>query len=194
MDRRIEWIDISKFIAISLMVAGHIGIPGVLSKMVHIFHMPIFFLLAGMVFNSEKYVRFGKYVWVRFKQLIIPYYTWGVISYVLYVPFCKVTGIQYYGITTFLKELFFMNAANPLFTGYGITQWFFPSMFFCSVLSWIIIFVSSKSKYSNYIRILSIIISLVITWLMIKIKFPNYIRHKLFYIWKPYKKCHRHYN
>ena len=42
MNKRIEWIDICKGIGILAMICGHIGLPHILDKYIHAWHMPIF--------------------------------------------------------------------------------------------------------------------------------------------------------
>lgn len=83
MKKRIEWIDICKFIAITIMVIGHIGLPTKLSDLIHIFHMPIFFLLSGLCLNFEKYSNFCFFLKSRLKTLIIPHLIWSIIMYVV---------------------------------------------------------------------------------------------------------------
>lgn len=46
-NKRALWADIAKFFTITLMVSGHLGLPHNLSIAVHMFHMPIFFILGG---------------------------------------------------------------------------------------------------------------------------------------------------
>ncbi|MDE5941668.1 MAG: acyltransferase family protein [Muribaculaceae bacterium] len=45
---RIRWIDISKGLAIILMVAGHSALPAPVNSWIFTFHMPLFFFLSGM--------------------------------------------------------------------------------------------------------------------------------------------------
>lgn len=47
-NRRIEWIDIAKGIGILLVILGH-TIALKYSKVLYTFHMPLFFLLSGLV-------------------------------------------------------------------------------------------------------------------------------------------------
>lgn len=41
--KRIEWIDLVKFIAIFYMVWAHCGAPGIIYWYIQSFHMPLFF-------------------------------------------------------------------------------------------------------------------------------------------------------
>lgn len=51
---RIEWIDVSKALLISLMVLAHAGVPDLLRKAICSFHMPAFFFLSGYLFRPQK--------------------------------------------------------------------------------------------------------------------------------------------
>lgn len=90
---RIEWIDIAKGFGILLVVAGHTMSPvmtgyPVMEKIcqaIYMFHMPLFFLLAGLV--CGKLLKAGRgerksLLIGRAKRLLVPYATWAVI----YIP------------------------------------------------------------------------------------------------------------
>ena len=50
------WVDIAKGIAIFLVIMGHTYPPGgEVCKFIFLFHMPLFFLVAGYLYNYEKY-------------------------------------------------------------------------------------------------------------------------------------------
>ncbi len=66
MGKRVEWIDQVKGYAILLVVYGH-NFP-FLEKYIYSFHMPLFFIIAGMFHPSK--TTFAKIV-QRFKKLII---------------------------------------------------------------------------------------------------------------------------
>lgn len=52
---RVDWIDLTKGIAIFLMVCGHTGLPGALSNWIWSFHMPLFFLMSGLLYKTDRY-------------------------------------------------------------------------------------------------------------------------------------------
>jgi len=71
---RYEFIDIAKGIGIILVIFGHV-LPAVLDKVeivIYAFHMPMFFLLAGL-FASSKQISFGKYFAKQTKRLLLPF-------------------------------------------------------------------------------------------------------------------------
>lgn len=51
--QRIKWIDLTKGVAIFLMVCGHTGIPSLISNWIWSFHMPLFFIISGMLFFAQ---------------------------------------------------------------------------------------------------------------------------------------------
>lgn len=53
--QRLEWIDITKGFAIILMVFGHSSIPKSISNYIWSFHMPLFFIISGFLYNASKY-------------------------------------------------------------------------------------------------------------------------------------------
>ncbi len=84
---RIEWIDHCKALAIFAMVFAHCGLrmqntDKSIDEWIHLWHMPIFFILSGMVLNSYKWLgwsNFRKYLISRFKLLIVPFLFYGTI-------------------------------------------------------------------------------------------------------------------
>lgn len=69
---RIDWIDLTKGIAIFLMVCGHTSIPLPISNWIWSFHMPLFFIISGILFNATKYPNFNLFIKKRGETLIIP--------------------------------------------------------------------------------------------------------------------------
>ena len=85
--KRVEWIDICKALTMLAMVFCHVDleIPGsckAVDQFVHYWHMPLFFVLSGVVFSTGKYCgweNFGKFFKSRVKSLIVPLLVFGVI-------------------------------------------------------------------------------------------------------------------
>ena len=53
MNNQKEWINVLKGIGILSVVVGHI-VPGILSVIIYMFHMPLFFLISGYLFKAGK--------------------------------------------------------------------------------------------------------------------------------------------
>lgn len=74
-EKRLSYIDISRGIALILVVFGHLFKLGSnTSRWIFSFHMPIFFIISGYVTNTEKYNCFKDYFIKKLKQLILPYF------------------------------------------------------------------------------------------------------------------------
>ena len=140
-----EWIDLAKFIAISLMVMGHLGLPKPAARLIHVFHMPVFFLLSGFCFNEIKHRKLGPFLLSRTKSILVPYFFWAVATYAVYlaVPHCRSLG-PFVPPKTFLVALFSQDPTVSLFGGFGVIQWFLTALFMAECFLWL--FASAERK------------------------------------------------
>ena len=51
---RIEEVDISKGIGMVLVITGHLCVSASLRSFIYSFHMPLFFILSGIVYNIAR--------------------------------------------------------------------------------------------------------------------------------------------
>lgn len=77
-------ISICKGIAIILMVVGHAEPPTLLSNVIYIFHMPLFFITAGYFFNRKYLDNPWSFCVKRFKGLYIPFLKWSIFFLILH--------------------------------------------------------------------------------------------------------------
>lgn len=115
--KRIEWIDISKGLGMILVVLGHTGIAQfsqVTYDLIYSFHMPLFYFLSGLCFNSNKYNKFIIYIKRRWKTLIVPFLILNSILFILggilfNIPNLKINNLELItGVSTlyFIRVLF----------------------------------------------------------------------------------------
>lgn len=128
MNKRVEFIDIMKGIAILLVVIGHCcqlpERPTELVRFIYSFHMPVFFIAAGMFIKSQD----GKTIhdrWrglaKRFLTLLVPYYIWCLI----YMD-CTMENFG---------RMFYASFQSIMATGAECRQlWFLPCLFAAEVL------------------------------------------------------------
>lgn len=81
---RIEAIDIAKGIGILLMVMGHTGFGGVFDKLIHTFHMPLFFFVSGYFYRPDKTKDFRQYLLRQINLLIVPYLAFALFYELLH--------------------------------------------------------------------------------------------------------------
>ncbi|MCM1180019.1 MAG: acyltransferase family protein [Clostridium sp.] len=122
---RIEYIDIAKAMAIFLVLIGHtVDSDTIWKNVLYSFHMPLFFLLSGMVINREKNYK-TEFEWVsslqkKFFKLLLPYLIWGCI----------------YAEFSFKNLLFIIYGTRETLIAAGslTSLWFIPVYFLASVM------------------------------------------------------------
>lgn len=125
--KRIEWLDISKGIAIILVVLGHtLSSSNPLWSIIYSFHMPLFFFVAGYTFKSKPIVEELKSSALR---LLLPY----VVCFVL-ISLISVLWLPQLDLGWMSKQalgFFFASAIEVKFfelPAVGII-WFFWALF-----------------------------------------------------------------
>lgn len=159
--KRNNWIDTIKGIGIILIVIGHVNAPGLLNKLIYGFHVPLFFVVTGYLYNKEKWEQIGlkKYITTRFKNYIIPYLVMGIINIIVFQLFQVYVKKSTINLWEAMLERFYWLLCT--FTGgdkMGVNSplWFLPCLFISSMLFFII-----EKKNSKLLKLI-ICISLVI--------------------------------
>lgn len=167
-NKRIEWIDIARGFAILLIILGHSNIlNGSINGFIHSFHVPLFFVVSGLLFKGEDLARSIK---KRGKQLLIPFYITGTIVVIGKLVFTYVSNSEIH-----IKDI--INWIVALICGYGYDYDFFGhtiyaigAIWFLWALFWSfvtlqIIFKLTK-RTSEWIRALAVIIVSVIGYII----------------------------
>ena len=158
--KRIRWIDVAKGYGIFLIVLGHILTTGTLRRLIFAFHVPLFFILSGLTLNTN--IRFKNFLVKKFKSLMIPYFTFSVISIVLFSFMIKLMP-SLSEQSGFFNQLFVVLYGNsrPDIMKWNTPLWFLPCLF--AVL--VVVYVIERSMQYNVggaaVRLLVIIVSFV---------------------------------
>ncbi len=129
---RIDWIDVSKGIGIILVVLVHSIIPQVNPITTHLssFAIPLFFVLAGLTYNSEKHrhslKRLAK---IRGQQFMVPYFCLYLI--IMFLFFLIPNAVETYLTPDQLVFWFFYGSGPP---NQSTHLWFLPVLYFGFVL------------------------------------------------------------
>lgn len=142
---RIQWIDFLRSIGLMLVILGHVkNVPSECSLAIYSFHMPLFFILSGYLWNERSLeLPFKTFACKKAKSLLLPYIkiafvcllVWGIITPPLLADFNLnvyfenirryVIGIGYsIGTTEWLplcSPIWFLTSlfvANIVFYGY----------------------------------------------------------------------------
>lgn len=145
--KRIEWIDRCRGIAILMVVAGHILDEGLLKQWIYSFHMPLFFFLTGVILNEkgDKYESASAFLRKKVCTLIYPYFTFSFLSLLYRLVFEKALvgrGILY----------------TLTFNGIAVL-WFLPALFIAETVCFFICKIKRR-----WIAVFFCIFCAIITW------------------------------
>lgn len=159
-EHRQTYLDIAKGIGIILMIIGHSFGPQILIKIIYSFHMPLFFLISGYLFNEKKWSSLGikKLIKYKLKAYIMPYFilcfinlilNMGIEFYIHKVPNIVYSSIRhcFYIIYSYSKSTHMPNC-TPL--------WFLPCLFVCNIYMFLLLKI--KKRYLYYILCCCIIL------------------------------------
>ncbi len=130
MNQRIYSIDILKLFAMWLVIWGHM-LQFLLSShyldepafvYIYSFHLPLFMMLSGFFAGHALELPIGQFVWKKFKQLLLPCFTWGTLMSLgnMIQPFINGVSVDKTIFSTFITNF-----------------WFLKSLFLCFILAYI---------------------------------------------------------
>ncbi|MCR4774915.1 MAG: acyltransferase family protein [Saccharofermentans sp.] len=130
----ILWIDVAKGIGVYLVFLGHMWYactPPVVNQVIYSFHVPLFFLLSGFVFDvGNKSQGFVGFVLLKAKRLLLPIVIYNVACALLFIP----SSWNELGIVGFLNEIFCFQG-NCYFNK---PSWFFFTLFEIYILMYLV--------------------------------------------------------
>ena len=128
--KRLNTLDIAKGIGIILVIFAHVNYTPSLLTPIYSFHMPLFFILSGMVFDCTKYPRLRQFLRRRWQTMILPYLFFSVLSLVyvfvserLFAHAVDLKAGEY--ISSFF-QIFLAQGSSPVL---NTPLWFVPCLF-----------------------------------------------------------------
>lgn len=142
-------LDILKGFGIFFVVFGHIVHIGEFRTYIWGFHMPLFFLISGLLYNNEKYKNnFILLFKSRFASLALPYVLFYIITFLYWVVIERHVRGGNLSVCSQIMGLFY-GTYNLNYNYFNGTLWFLPCLFSVEMLFWII----SKVK-KNAVRVI----------------------------------------
>ena len=145
---RLNYLDVSKGIGILLVVLAHIYAFNseinreLLVTWIYSFHMPLFFIISGMLLKYKNENDVKKVIISRIKGLLIPYLFFSLLSIIVKII-----------INGFDKNMVIWDLIYSA-TGIGIDAlWFLPALFIGEILFVLI----NKIIKNNYVKVLLIV-------------------------------------
>lgn len=134
---RYEYIDIAKGIGILLVVWAHIMVVGTSHKVIYAFHMPLFFLISGMLFRRDKYSSFLSFLKRRAKRLLIPFAIYSIATWIIWAFF---RFFRHDNIISYLDPLLqtIIAKGSGAYMVHNSALWFIPCLFATEIVYFII--------------------------------------------------------
>ncbi|MCM1170485.1 MAG: acyltransferase family protein [Bacteroides sp.] len=132
--QRIKWVDCAKAVSIFLVVLLHTHCNATLSKYINGFIMPAFFLLSGYLFSYKHNPAFRPFAIKRFRQLAIPYFWIGIVSYLSWLTVLRHFGNDAGIETPWSRELLANLFAIPELMSCNVPLWALMSFFVTEII------------------------------------------------------------
>lgn len=136
MKKRIEWVDALKGFGIILVGLGHTDCPDSLMAWIYSFHMPLFFMLSGIMEKAKDY-SWSEWLKKKAKSLLWPYIFFGIIEVIFYI-ISEAAVHELVGIKL-LKKIAAIVYSNYIFDhNYTGVIWFLSCLFVTELLFFVI--------------------------------------------------------
>ncbi len=145
--KRISWIDMAKGYGIIFVILGHCDI-GILKLWVYTFHIPLFFLLSGYVFNAKS--DFKTFLIKKVKSIIIPYFCLGI-------PMLLFRFLVRFKSGKFTFRYAFNLTVKFILQRRQWTFWFLACLFFLNILFYVTVKVFKTNAKLTFLSIVFVI-------------------------------------
>lgn len=124
--KRINYIDVAKGFGIICIVFGHVMKSSFLRQVIFAFHVPFFFLLSGMTYQCKQDKK--QFYLDKFTRLLIPYYSFSLISIAIYTVMIRIGWIEGDGrLVPNLLGMLYANS-NSGYMEWNKPLWFLPCL------------------------------------------------------------------
>lgn len=126
---RLEYLDAAKGLGILLVILGHIYAwnPNINRKIlvtwIYSFHMPLFFIVSGMLIKYKNYCNIKEFIFSRIKHILVPYIVFSLCN--------ALVRILLYGY----DESAFIRDVICTFILIGVDTWFLQALFWQKLCS-----------------------------------------------------------
>ena len=159
--QRMDYIDTLKGIGILFVVYAHVNYTPLPLSLIYSFHMPLFFLVSGMLFRGGRYGSFGEFLHRRLNTLIVPYLVFSLASVLfvfgvqLYFPHLfEISGEDY---RSYLAQILLAQGSKGVL---NVPLWFVPCLFAVEILYYFL------SKLEISLRIPVCMVLAALGWLL----------------------------
>ena len=169
--KRIDALDAAKGIGILFVVFAHMNMAEPSLTFIYSFHMPLFFILSGMVFHPEKFGTLKSLVQNRIKTLICPYILFCVLGFLYEIGYsfaCKILidkSADFPALVwRFLYSVVWAPYSQKYFTDFNTPLWFVPCLLLVEVMFYLLLKWEGKGNKKAVIVTTAVLTG--IGWLM----------------------------
>lgn len=156
--RRLDYVDVCKWLGISLVIFGHMKMPNEVLQWIYAFHMPLFFVLSGYTYRVQTFSK--EYLVKKIKTIYMPFllfamiFSEGDLSSWAYIAYGSRNALEMAGTYTVL--------------------WFLPCFLVSVLVFSLLMNVSAKSRHSKLVVVLGVILMLVMAKICeyLKLSYP----------------------
>lgn len=176
--QRILWVDIARAITMLCVVIGHIIPAGDVRTVLYGFHVPLFFFLSGIFFRSD--TCFKKFFIERFKNIMIPFYFFGLFAIFSYLLFGNIiTPSELKSLSECLYGLIVGSVKTDCMR-FNYHLWFLPALFSMNIIMYpihrFIVFLSEKFNRSlKLFSILSTVFFFIVSQFIFTYKISSFL-------------------
>lgn len=172
-EKRLNYVDMTRGLAIILVVFAHAEIPKLLISYIYSFHMPLFFIISGFLLPHSLLKNKGDYVKNKFKRLVIPYFIFSLVA-LMYVILAKK-----FKFDPIFFDININDLMNCTFIGrrdfnlsYNVALWFLLTLFFSEILFYVLYKICKKDNCMLAISIFGVAILGMVYNYFVKISLP----------------------
>lgn len=125
--KRLDYLDISKGLGMIGVVWGHINSSGPLCTYFYFFHMPLFFIISGMLFRTDRQKSFGRFFAHKLKTLFVPYAIFSVATWLIWVLYNTVSHNEVESIWMPLLQTLIAQGSQDYLV-HNTALWFVPCL------------------------------------------------------------------
>lgn len=152
-------VDIAKGIGIISVIIGHLNhffaYEDLVPIIIYSFHMPLFIILSGYVFNYHPEASAKEYCYKRFSQIMKPYFMFAAITFLYDNARRGWDADGVYGI--------FIGNGIDNHLNFNIALWFLPMLFLCNIVFWCIVRLSKYIDKMWISQVMLILLSFFLT-------------------------------
>lgn len=119
-----------------MVVLGHLPLPIYMTEYIYSFHVPLFFMLAGIVFSSKNEDTFKCFLKRKFNSILSPYITLSILTYLFWLFVGRHFGSDKNLIINIFQPLIgiFIGNASGHWMIHNPPLWFLPCLFACQII------------------------------------------------------------